>query len=551
MSEPGIRGALFVDAEGTIQMATGVARDPRIRALSTNREWMAETRNNRLRVLLLDKQRYVVLVVPAEEGDFVIISNGQEPLLEFIGSIDFAFDILNYLLTDPFEAMTVVDAEGRVVHLSEVHEKFFGLRRGEGRGKPVATVIENTRLDKVVKSGKAEIGAVQRMNGVERVVSRVPLRRGDKVVGAIGRIMFKGPQQVQELSRRVEGLQSQIEFYQREAATLRRHSYGLEAIIGDSLPTRRLRSEIEKLAPLDTSILILGESGTGKELIAHALHNLSARRNGPMVTINASAMPSSLIEAELFGYQAGAFTGADRKGRKGKFEQAEDGTIFLDEIGDMPLEMQPKLLRVLQDRTIQRIGGDRTYPIDFRLICATNVDLRSQVADGKFRLDLYYRISVVAVEAPPLRARLDDIPQLVDHFLHDLAVRHGRQKPEVQDGALDWLMSQTWPGNIRQLRHEVERAFIFCENDIIGADLFAQHSGGESPAYPFAAAEVSGDSDVTSLRKATERLEQEFILEALARHGGNKKRVAEELGISRSHLYKKLEEIGGGKVNPG
>jgi transcriptional regulator with PAS, ATPase and Fis domain len=544
MNDTSIQGLLYVDSGGRIVVATGVAQDARVRALSTSKEWMAETRGSRLRVLLLGKQKYSVLAVPAEGGDLLVLSDGPEPLLEFIGSIDFAFDILTYLLTDPFEAMTVVDGDGRVVYLSEVHEKFFGLRHGEGLGRPVTSVIENTRLDQVVKSGKAEIGSVQRMNGVERVVSRIPLRRGDKVVGAIGRVMFKGPQQLQEMNRRIAGLQSQVEFYQREAATLRRHSYGLETIIGDSAPTRRMRAEIGKLAPLDTPVLILGESGTGKELIAHALHNLSKRVDGPMVTINTSAMPNSLIEAELFGYESGSFTGADRKGRKGKFEQASGGTIFLDEIGDMPLEMQPKLLRVLQDRTIQRIGGERTFAVDFRAVCATNVNLRNQVTDGKFRLDLYYRISVVTLEAPPLRARLEDIPMLVDHFLQDLAMRHGRAKPEVLDGALDWLMSQRWPGNIRQLRHEIERAFIFCEKDTISPELFASHTFGAPQEALFTVSDVAAaTASGGTLKKATEQLEHQAILQALDRYAGNKKRVAQELGISRSHLYKKLEEI--------
>lgn len=545
MEESSIEGAIFAKHDGAIELATGICRDPRIQSLVTNPEWMDETRSTRLRSLLIGKQRYVVLATPVDEGDLVIFSSAQEALLEFIASVDFAFDIITYLLTDPFEAMTVVDAEGRLVYLSSVHEKFFGLRHGEGIGKPAHTVIENTRLDKVVRSGKAEIGALQRMNGVDRVVSRIPLRRGDKIVGAMGRIMFKGPQQLQELSRRIDGLQSQVEFYQREAATLRRHSYGLAAIIGESPAVMKLRAEIEKLAPLDTSILVLGESGTGKELIAHALHNLSGRREGPLVTLNATAMPSSLIEAELFGYEAGSFTGADRRGRKGKFEQAAGGTIFLDEIGDMALDVQPKLLRVLQERTIQRIGGERTYPIDFRLICATNADLRNQVANGKFRLDLYYRISVITLEAPPLRARIEDIPLLVDHFLHDLAPRHGKPIPEVRQDALDWLMSQKWPGNIRQLRHEVERAFVFCEGDVIGADLFrSNESEINTTDYLGTVSRAAARGVYGTLKEATEQLENDLILDALSRHGGNKKRVAEELGISRSYLYKKLEEVG-------
>jgi transcriptional regulator with PAS, ATPase and Fis domain len=356
--------------------------------------------------------------------------------------------------------------------------------------------------------------------------------------------MFKGPQQLQELSQRHNQLKSQVSFYQQEAATLRRHSYGLDAIIGESAAVRRLRSEIVKLAPLDTPILILGDSGTGKELIAHALHTLSARRDSQLVTLNASAMPSTLVEAELFGYEAGSFTGADRKGRKGKFEQAHGGTILLDEIGDLPLEVQPKLLRVLQDRVIERIGGDKSQAVDFRLVCATNADLRNLVSTGKFRLDLFYRISVITLEAPPLRARLEDIPLLVEHFLRDLAARHSRSQPEVTDDAIEWLMEQKWPGNIRQLRHEVERAFVFCENDRIDADLLTRYAQDELPGDLGLDMRHGHAFGLTTLKEATDRMEIELIAAALERNNGNKKKVAEELGISRSYLYKRLEEAG-------
>ena len=251
---------------------------------------------------------------------------------------------------------------------------------------------------------------------MERIVSRIPIKRGDEVIGAFGRVMFKGLGQLEKIMRRINMLEGEVEYYRREAAVLRDRSYGLESLIGDSPAMRKLRSEIIKLAPLEMPILVIGESGTGKELVAHALHRLSPRRDAAMVAVNAAALPATLVESELFGYEAGAFTGANKKGHKGKFEQAAGGTIFLDEIGDMPLDVQVKLLRVLQERTVERIGSYRPQEVDFRMIAATNGDLRRLVTENKFRLDLYYRISAVVIEMPPLRARISDIPELAHLF---------------------------------------------------------------------------------------------------------------------------------------
>ena len=533
-----IEGIVVTGQGGQRRFACGIGSDPRVEALISDKAWMAELRKRKLQPLILDRHSYVVLAAAMPEGEVIVISRPEgNALLEFLGSVEFAHDILEHLLTDPFEAMTIVDDEARVVYISPVHESFFGLSRGEANGRPVKEVIENTRLDRVVATGKAEVGEIQRMRGLERVVSRVPIKKGGRTVGAIGRVMFKGPQQVEELSRRVNALESEVEFYKRETAALRRRSYGLDQLIGDSPAMRRLRDEIVKVAPLEIPILIRGESGTGKELVAQALHRLSPRRDAAIVMVNAAALPATLVESELFGYEPGAFTGAARKGRKGKFEQAAGGTIFLDEIGDMPIEVQAKLLRVLQDRMIERIGGDRPLQVDFRLITATNRDLQQYVSEGKFRLDLYYRISPITIEVPPLRRRLDDIPALVDHFVADFSIRHRRPAPEVTECALRYLMEQSWPGNVRQLRHEVERAVVFAEDGRITAESLGQKtSDPERPRRP----QVNSGA---RLRDQLGRVESELVLNALKRHHGNKKRVAQELGISRSYLYKVLGSL--------
>jgi PAS domain S-box-containing protein len=540
-----VEGLIVRDATGRISFVAGMGEDARAKALASDPAWLSEARARRLQPLILDRKKYTVLVVAMEKGELLLFCRVPgDAVLEFVGSVDFAYDIIEHILTDRFEAMTVVDRKANLVYISPVHEQFFGLSHGEANGRPVREVIDNTRLHKVVASGKAEVGEIQEMRGLQRVVSRVPICRDGAVLGAVGRVMFKGPKQIEELSRRANSLESEAAFYRREAMSLRSRTYGLDDLIGNSPAMKRLRDEIVKIASLDLPVLIRGESGTGKELVAHSLHRLSGRRDGKLVMVNAGALPTTLVESELFGYEAGAFTGADRKGRRGKFEQAAQGTIFLDEIGDTPIDVQVKLLRVLQERTIERIGGEQSIEVDFRLITATNKDLQQLVAEQKFRLDLYYRVSAISIEVPPLRRRLDDIPLLVTHFLKDFAQRHAVPVPEVDEDALSYLMDQSWPGNVRQLRHEVERALVFAEQGRITVDTFTTH-GDLRPPEPSSfglvkASETQGGG--SSLKEAVEQVEMKLVRSALDRHRGNKKRVAQELGISRSYLYKILGE---------
>jgi transcriptional regulator with PAS, ATPase and Fis domain len=541
----GVAGLVLVDDFGDISFAVGLGKDPRITNLVSHREWRATASKQRLVTIDLDDKSNVVLIwLPVENHNLgVLVDQVAEPVFEFLTEVDFSWDIINHLITDPFNAMTVVDRHARIVYLSPVHEGFFGLDRGAAVGQPVSDVIENTRLDRVTRTGKAEVGDVQRMRGEERVVNRTPIFRGDDLVGAIGRVMFKGPEQVQTLSRRVNALEKEVEFYRRETQALRREAFDLDTIVGNSDAIRRLKDDIVRVAPLDIPVLVLGESGTGKELVAYAMHRLSPRRGSKLVVVNSAALPGGLVESELFGYEPGAFTGADRKGRRGKFEQANGSTLFLDEVGDMPVDVQAKLLRVLQDKTVQRVGGELSREVDFRLIAATNRDLRSLMSKQDFRLDFYYRISPVVLTVPPLRSRLADIPLLVEKFLSEFSVRHQRVKPEVDPDLYAFLADQDWPGNIRQLRHAVERAVIFADGNRLGivnferSDAFMQQSNQQqSIVYP----SVEGTH---GLHGTLDRVENKLIQDALVRFKGNKKKVAAELGISRSYLYKKLGAI--------
>ncbi len=452
---------------------------------------------------------------------------------------------MNLILTDPYDAMVIVDANEKLAFVSPVHEKFFRLQHGEATGRPVREVIENTRLHHVVRTGIAEIGQIQRMNGSERVVSRHPIRHDGKIVGAIGRIMFKGPQQVDALAKRINTLEKEIAVYKRESEMKVRGEEYLDAIVGHSAAIQSVKQQIRKIAPLDIPVLIQGESGTGKELVAQALHVMSSRQDARLVTVNAAALPESLVESELFGYEAGAFTGADRNGRAGKFELADQGTMFLDEIGDMPLAVQSKLLRVLQDRMVERVGGSKPKRVDFRLCSATNRDLEQFVEQGRFRLDLFYRISPVQIVLPALKDRIEDIPLLLVHFVEELAKQYDREVPEVDVDVNEFLMERSWPGNIRQLRHETERAFVFCENRRLSVSSFTQTAATtRSRADLSMVSHDSRDSkNDTKLRKSLHVLEHSIIADALVKHKGNKKKAAEFLGISRSYLYKKIEEM--------
>lgn len=532
---PATVGLAVYDNEDRMAGTYGAGRLPAVQALLADAEWQDELRRRRLLALRPARDlALLALLVPLRAGKLVVLSEAPtDAVFEFVAAVDFAWDILHHLVTDPFDAMTVVDAQARIAFISPVHERFFGLGRGEAIGRPVRDVIENTRLHTVLQTGQPEIGELQRMRGAERVVSRVPVHRNGVLMGAVGRVMFKGPAQVDALHRRINALEKQVAFYREEAKALRGHDGPLDDMVGQSAPMQQLRADIAKVAPLDVSVLVTGESGTGKELVARALHRLSGRAGGTLVTVNAAALPANLVESELFGYEPGAFTGADRKGRRGRFEQADGGTIFLDEIGDMPLDTQAKLLRVLQERTVERVGGDRPVPVDFRLVCATNRDLAEMVARHAFRLDLFYRISSVVLRVPRLTDRGDDVLLLARHMLAEFAQRHGRAECVLAPSAEDHLRTAAWPGNVRQLRHAVERAVIFA-------------SGRAITAAELAAAAITPPDNAPPPRSAPAaplprvRPGPDAVADALRQTGGNKRQAARLLGVSRSHLYNML-----------
>ena len=305
---------------------------------------------------------------------------------------------------------------------------------------------------------------------------------------------------------------------------------------------------IEKVADTPSTVLITGESGTGKELIARALHENSSRKDKPFVSVNCAAIPPDLLESELFGYERGAFTGAVTS-KPGRFELAHGGTLFLDEIGEIPVSMQVKLLRALQEQQFERVGGIKTITVDARLVAATNRDLKARIAEGGFREDLYYRLNVVHVHLPPLRARPSDIPLLLDHFVRKFNEKLDRAVTGFDEMALNQMLGYAWPGNIRQLENVVERCMIFAEDGEVGTPhLPAEIREAEGQKHVGLDPKIGATPGKTGLkeavREATLRLEREFIGRALAQTGGNVTHTARLLKISRKSLQNKMKELG-------
>ncbi len=299
---------------------------------------------------------------------------------------------------------------------------------------------------------------------------------------------------------------------------------------------------IGKVAETDLTVLIRGESGTGKELVAKAIHNASTRPRGPFVAVNCAAMNRELVESELFGHEKGAFTGADSR-RVGRFEAADGGTVLLDEIGDMAGETQAKVLRVLQERTFERVGGTKTVEVDVRVVAATHRDLEKEVAAGNFREDLYYRLKVVELELPPLRERPEDIPALCDRFLGQLAERLGREKKRLSPDAVTRLAHHGWPGNVRELHNHIEQAAVLSSGDTIEvADL---NLGDNTPVAPSRAREVSTDLPFSETKKQiVDQFERDYLLCALRENDGNISRTAQAIGMVRQSLQQKIRELG-------
>lgn len=440
--------------------------------------------------------------------------------------------VLNTILETVYDGILVVNKEGYITMISKTYEKFLGVEGQDVIGKHVTEVIENTRMHIVAKTGIAEIADIQKIKGNYMIASRIPTVKDGEIVGAVGKVLFRNVDELNDLYKKINLMEQEIEEYKGELKNINKAKYTFSNIIGDSKRIVESKELGKKASHTDSNVLLLGESGTGKELLAHAIHNESSRSFGPFIKVNCAAIPSDLLESELFGYEEGAFTGAKKGGRIGKFELADGGTIFLDEIGDMPLTMQSKLLRVIQEREIERIGAAGTKRINVRIIAATNKNLEEMVSKGEFRQDLYYRLNVFTIFVPSLRERPEDIAPLSQNFLYDLNNKYHKNIKKISDKAMNHLIKYTWPGNIRELANVIERAMNLVDmGDVIDVEHLSQRIVGKEYIR-----------NIKNLKEILAKAEKDAVIESLRITNGNKTKAASLLGIGRTTFYEKLEK---------
>ncbi|OWQ86929.1 sigma-54-dependent Fis family transcriptional regulator [Roseateles aquatilis] len=493
------------------------------------------------------------------------------------------------VLASTAQGAMVVNREHRVVWISEGYKRFLpalGFRdESEFVGRRVEEVVPNTLMAQVIDTGQPILVDLLTNKAGTFLVSRLPLRGpGGDVIGAMGMVLLDHPETtMQPLMTKFACLQAELDETRRQLAAEqsrnRRPKHRIIDFVGASAAALDVKRQARRVAQTDATVLLLGETGTGKELLAHAIHAASRRAARPLVSVNIAAVPETLLEAEFFGVAPGAYTGAERKGRDGKFKLADGGTLFLDEIGDMPAALQAKLLRVLQEQELEPLGSNEVVKVDVRVIAATSRDLAAMVARGEFRADLFYRLHVLPIRLPSLRERAEDIEALVDVLLEDIARRGGLAPKTLDPGALRALAAQRWPGNVRELRNALEQAFLMSDEE----QLAPEHFGLTEPPLPQAPPTLPGAGagtlaptaavaaigapavgaipdgarameradaapvalDDPSLPQATlgarkASLEREAIAQALRRTHGNRMAAARLLAISRATLYEKL-----------
>jgi PAS domain S-box-containing protein len=441
-------------------------------------------------------------------------------------------EMFELILDSIYNGIMVTDVDGFVTHFNKPYGQFLGLNPVEQIGKHCTEVVENTRMHIVAQTGKPEINQSHRIKGQSMVVQRIPIWKDGKVIAVFGQVMFKDVKDVSKLAGELSLLESKVKLYEEELINLRSTHYTVNSIIGKSRTITNLKGEALKAAANQFPVLISGESGTGKELFAQAIHHASPRRIHPFVRINCAAIPRDLLESELFGYDKGAFTGAGAEGKPGKFELARHGTVFLDEVADLPIEMQPKLLRAIEDKEFERVGGTQIIQSDFRVISATNQNLEEMLSENRFRKDLFYRLNVIPLRIPPLRERRSDILPLTHHFLNQMAREATLPEIKLEKNAEAALKSYDWPGNVRELSNVLERAMSAIEGDTIHlCDL---------PFFLQGRRKNSTKSNQTSIKAVQARAEREAIRYALEENNYNKAQAAKLLGIHRTLLYKKM-----------
>lgn len=455
--------------------------------------------------------------------------------IEELNQTSHTAEVLDVILDSAYEGVAVVDQEGIVIEFNEAYSRFTGVNQKDAVGRPVQEVIDNTNLHNTVKNGMPERGVIQYIQGQPMVVHRIPIWKNNQLLGAIGMLIFEGVTELYRIYDRFLEKTMQTTTISKKSEPMREsllNNVSIEKIIGTSEQITELKRVTRKVAKTDATILITGESGTGKEMFAKSIHDLSYYNKEPFISVNCGAIPEQLFESELFGYDEGAFTGAKKGGKPGKLELADRGTIFLDEIGELPQIMQTKLLRVLQEREFERVGGVRKRQLNARVVVATNRNLLEMVNTGLFREDLYYRINVIELSIPPLRERPTDIPLLISYYLTSLCKKYQVAEKAITAEAMSVFMRYSWYGNIRELVNTIEKLVILTEAQTIDLHQIPNYIKN----FDF--------KGVPSTQQEIIDKEKEILKKVLKETAGNKTKAAVKLGIHRTTLYKKLKKHG-------
>ncbi len=440
--------------------------------------------------------------------------------------------VLETLFGNVKHCIVVVDRDGRISYMNESYGRFLEVDQKEITGRHVTEVIENTRMHIVVDTGEEEMADLQKIRGDYMIAHRIPLQEDGEVIGALGMVLFRDTDEWKIMNTHIKDLLLELETYRSQMQHVNGAKYSLHDIITTSPEVLQVKEKIRKTAYSDVSVLVRGESGTGKELFAHSIHHLSERSQQPFIKVNCAAIPEHLIEAELFGYQEGAFTGAKKGGKPGKFQLAHGGTLFLDEIGDMPLHAQVKILRALQEGEIEAVGAEKPQAIDVRIIAATNRPLEALIKEDKFREDLFYRINVVQIDIPPLRRRRGDIKVLTKFLLKKLSDRTGKRVETLAPDVEALFNKHDWPGNVRELENVIESAIHMTDDGEIRYRNLPDYLSSSG----------NGQRAGQTLKDVVEEAEKAAILRAIEEADGDKCAAADRLGIGKSSLYDKVKK---------
>ncbi|HHY26766.1 MAG TPA: sigma 54-interacting transcriptional regulator [Desulfitobacterium dehalogenans] len=464
-------------------------------------------------------------------------------------------DLYEGILSELPLGLAVVNRQGRVVFMNDYYSQSMECSSEVLMGLPLQKHVPFSKIAEILRIGKPRLQIDIEYRGKVFLLSESPIVSRGQTIGGISKVLSREEiegQDFRSLTQRVQVLENKLLFYKEELLELRSQRSPLDEIQGKSSEMLKLKQVVERVAQHDANVLITGESGTGKGLVAQTIHQLSPRKEEPFIKINCAAIPESLLESELFGYEEGAFTGALKGGKPGKFELAQGGTIFLDEIGDMPLTMQAKILRVLQEKSFERIGGSKTLTVNVRIIAATHRNLVKLIDEGQFRLDLYYRIAVISMDLPPLRKRPLDIQPLAAEIIQKLQVKYGRPIHGLTTKAEKILHNYSWPGNVRELENVLEYSFNFLEpgERVIAESHLPSHIIQLTSSSKEVRKPLSRDANPLpdtqpvniSLEDAVAKAEIEAILRALELTQGNKQAAARVLGIHVSGLYQKLKK---------